>query len=81
MRRLLRNLLQNKNKDDGDGDAAPLVVGYEVAPVNMATRQRLSNPQLLSGEAATALHAFLLELHSKQMVRLAVLAMKLVLEY
>lgn len=47
----LSRLFLIADDDDGDEDAEPLVLGYKVAPINVATGQRLTKPQLLSGQA------------------------------
>lgn len=55
------------------GDAAAgFALGYEVTPINLATKQPLAKAQVLSGAAAMAAHSLLMKIHSKKLVRLVV---------
>jgi len=47
----------------------PVTVAFKVTPINPSSGQALALPQLLTGDAAMALHALLIQLHVKKMVR------------
>lgn len=47
----------------------PVAVAFKVTPINPSSGQALALPQLLTGDAAMALHALLIQLHVKKMVR------------
>eukprot|EP00775_Hariotina_reticulata_P006466 gene6466-6694_t len=46
-----------------------MAVAFKVTPINPSSGQALALPQLLTGDAAMALHALLIQLHVKKMQR------------
>jgi hypothetical protein len=65
--RIVHMFTEAGDADPGDGGSL-VCLGYEVAPVNVATGERLAKPQLLAGAAAMATHALLMKIHAKQLV-------------